>query len=47
MIVSRHSLPAEKQMEHAIYGWVRLTCEGSIELAHSYDREDQLDDPTE
>lgn len=44
LIVSRHSVPTEKQMEHALFGWVRLTCDGKQSLAHSYEREAELDD---
>jgi hypothetical protein len=41
-IVSRHSIPAEMQMEHGLYGWVRLTCNALWSLAHSYEKEDEL-----
>jgi hypothetical protein len=43
LIVSRHSLPAEKQMEHSLFGWVRPTCNGLYSLAHSYEDEDKHD----
>lgn len=42
LIVSRYSEPAQMQLEHSLYGWIRLTCNGSHSLAHSYEREAEL-----
>lgn len=37
-------MPAEHQLNHALYGWVRLTCDAKWSLALSYEKEGEIGD---